>query len=277
MGSYNPEAPPQSVDPELQEYLMRELARVGDALIRAESIVLGPTNVIPDKPEEGTIVYADGTNFNPTGQGEGVYAYVNGAWVKLSSSAADLLVQFIGCIQDFGGVEANVPAFWLPCFGQSLLRAGQYATLFNKIGTTHGAVDGTHFNVPDYRGRVSAGQDDMGGTSANRLTSPLDGDVLGNTGGAENVTLAIANLPAHDHGGVTGAEAVHIHQIATALATGGAVNAVTRTGGTGSSPANIATAAGNSHTHTISSQGSGTPVTTIQPTIIVNKIIYAGA
>lgn len=36
----------------------------------------------PDEPFNGMIVYADGTSWNP-GSGEGVYAYENGAWVKL--------------------------------------------------------------------------------------------------------------------------------------------------------------------------------------------------
>jgi hypothetical protein len=41
------------------------------------------------------------------------------------------------------------------------------------------------------RGRTVAGQDDMGGTSANRLTTAgggLDGDVLGGTGGTETAS-----------------------------------------------------------------------------------------
>lgn len=86
MTQYIPEAPPVTIDAELQEYLMRELGRVGDAVQRATEIVLDPTNVAPTKPEEGTILYADGTNFDP-GSGEGVYAYINGAWVKLSDIA----------------------------------------------------------------------------------------------------------------------------------------------------------------------------------------------
>ncbi len=36
-------------------------------------------NVAPDKPREGNIVGADGTNWNP-GSGKGVYCYYSGAW-----------------------------------------------------------------------------------------------------------------------------------------------------------------------------------------------------
>jgi hypothetical protein len=44
---------------------------------------LEQTNVAPDKPRNGDIRYADGTNWNPGGTGEGIYAYTNGAWAKL--------------------------------------------------------------------------------------------------------------------------------------------------------------------------------------------------
>ena len=44
--------------------------------------------------------------------------------------------------------------------------------LSDVIGTTHGAGDeSTTFNLPDLRSRVVLGQDEMGGTSANRLTN----------------------------------------------------------------------------------------------------------
>jgi microcystin-dependent protein len=46
---------------------------------------------------------------------------------------------------------------WVLCDGGSYLRAGTYATLFAAIGTSYGSVDGTHFSVPDFRGRVPAG------------------------------------------------------------------------------------------------------------------------
>lgn len=83
-----------------------------------------------------------------------------------------------------------LPENWLLCYGQELALA-TYPTLGSLVGTTYGALTNgaggagtTHFRVPDLRGRVVAGQDDMGGTSANRLTEPLDGDILGNTAGS---------------------------------------------------------------------------------------------
>ena len=72
---------------------------------------------------------------------------------------------------------ATAPAGWLLCFGQSISRT-TYATLFTAIGTTYGSVSGTTFNLPDMRGQVTAGLDNMGGTSRNRVLD-TDADVLG--------------------------------------------------------------------------------------------------
>lgn len=97
---------------------------------------------------------------------------------------------------------AAAPTGYLLCFGQAVSRT-TYAALFAALSTTYGAGDGsTTFNIPDIRGRVIAGQDDMGGTSANRLTGlsgGVDGDVLGGSGGAESHLLLTAEMPAHQH------------------------------------------------------------------------------
>ena len=72
--------------------------------------------------------------------------------------------------------------------GQAVSRS-TYSDLFSAISTTYGTGDGSStFNLPDLRGRVVAGQDDMGGSSANRMTSPINGDTLGATGGVESVS-----------------------------------------------------------------------------------------
>jgi len=65
-----------------------------------------------------------------------------------------------GDIKMHGGSSA--PDGWIFCDNASLLRAGTYADLFAEIGTTFGSVDGTHFNVPDFRGIAPMGA----GTSA---------------------------------------------------------------------------------------------------------------
>ena len=102
-----------------------------------------------------------------------------------------------GTVVPFAGTAE--PNGYLFCYGQAVSRTG-YAALFAALGTTYGSGDGTTtFNLPDLRGRVIAGQDDMGGSSANRLTNQtggLDGDTLGATGGAETGRGAVATCAA---------------------------------------------------------------------------------
>jgi microcystin-dependent protein len=104
----------------------------------------------------------------------------------------------LGGMLPYIGASAPNSAFVLP-FGQAISRT-TYATLFSLAGTTFGSGDGsTTFNIPDLRGRGIFGQDNMGGSAANRITvagGNFDGTVLGATGGAQNQTLTQAQLPA---------------------------------------------------------------------------------
>lgn len=105
-----------------------------------------------------------------------------------------------GAVVPYAG--ASEPGGWLLCAGQAVGRA-TYAALFAALGTAFGAGDGsTTFNLPDLRGRAAFGKDDMGGAAANRLTgggSGITGTTLGASGGAETVTLTVAQMPSHTH------------------------------------------------------------------------------
>ncbi|EHK57747.1 tail fiber protein [Allomesorhizobium alhagi] len=196
-----------------------------------------------------------------------------GAWYLSYMPHAEVVERTpVGGIIDYGGSTA--PTGWLLCYGQEVSRTGESA-LFDVIGTTFGAGNGsTTFNVPDYRGRVGAGQDDMGGTSANRLTNQsggLNGDTLGATGGSETHTLTLAQIPAHDHGGSTGSGGAHSHTVENTLAGSDVTTAVWESGNSGSRTTTTSTAA--AHVHSIPSAGSGQAHNNVQPTIIVNKII----
>ena len=101
-----------------------------------------------------------------------------------------------GVVLPFAGSTA--PTGWLLCFGQAVSRT-TFASLFAALGTTYGVGDGsTTFTLPDLRGRVGAGKDDMGGTAASRLTtggSGVNGSSLGASGGAQTHTLTNGQLP----------------------------------------------------------------------------------
>ena len=76
------------------------------------------------------------------------------------------------------------PAGWQFCEGQ-LLPISEYETLFNLIGTTYGGDGRSTFALPDMRGRI-----------------PLhfgNGFTLAETGGVEEVTLTVSQIPAHSH------------------------------------------------------------------------------
>lgn len=66
-----------------------------------------------------------------------------------------------------------VDSGYLACDGASYLRT-DYAALFTKIGTTWGSVDGTHFNVPDFRDEF------LRGSSGTRAVGSTEEDAIEN-------------------------------------------------------------------------------------------------
>lgn len=131
--------------------------------------------------------------------------------------------------------------------------------------------------LPDKRGRVSAGLDDMGNSAAGRLgtviTTPT---VPGSVGGTETVALATANLPAHTHTGTTGAEsATHTHPYTgTATSITGGIGAGAQQFPITAQTNNTSTeSATHTHSFTTDSTGSGTAHSNMQPTWINLKII----
>jgi microcystin-dependent protein len=214
-------------------------------------------------------------------------------WADL---VAAMLAEFdttpVGAVNAYAGTAA--PAGWLLCYGQAVSRT-TYADLFAVTSTTYGAGDGaTTFNVPDLRGRVVAGQDDMGGSSANRLTNlsgGVDGDTLGASGGAETHALTTAQLATHLHAAGSLLMPNHGHPARYDnfddgdQDTSGGIMLNTQNPGnhsahTGTPSDTRGNAIGGSGTAAITGSsantGSGSAHNNVQPTFILNYIIYAG-
>jgi microcystin-dependent protein len=192
------------------------------------------------------------------------------------SALANNVVQTtpVGVIEAFAGV--NVPAGWLFCDGSAISRI-QYPELFSALSTTYGSGDGsTTFNLPDLRGRVPAGKDNMGGVAANRLTSGNSGIAatsLGANGGDERL---------HQH---THAQNAHSHSVESPGGHSWGANFGGLSGGatfTFSPAAIFAGVYGGQNltamgvTATNQNTGSGNSQN-VQPTLIVNYIIKAVA
>ncbi len=106
-----------------------------------------------------------------------------------------------GVIQMYAA--ASAPTGWLLCDGTSYLRA-TYPVLFAVIGSTFGSADGTHFNVPDMRGRIAIGTGTGTGGGASGTGLPTGGSALTAVSlagwkGEETHTLITAEMPSHTH------------------------------------------------------------------------------
>ena len=163
-------------------------------------------------------------------------------------------VATIGAIVPFAG--GILPSGWIPCDGRSLLRA-DYAPLFSAIGTIWGAVDGTHFNVPDLRGETLVGQG----------VNPISGTtfLLGSYLGEETHTLVTGEMPAHTH-----TDSGHVHAESQAAPN------VTTIGAGAPQPTAVplvgVTGVGNA---AISTDGGDGPHNNMQPYAVVNYAIIS--
>jgi microcystin-dependent protein len=146
----------------------------------------------PADPVVGQMIYETDTKLTKFWDGT--------AWVNGAGSSAVLTP--VGSIVPYAGTDVSTPAGWLFCGGQAVSRT-TYADLFAVVGTTYGSGDGsTTFNVPDLRGRVVAGKDNMAGSAASRLTagtSGITGTTLGAAGGNEALHSHTHTQNAHSH------------------------------------------------------------------------------
>lgn len=258
----------------------------------APTFNVGSTGALPIQMVQGTAVPV---GFLIVG---GIYTFTyyhaSAAWVVNGG----VVGKYLG--EPFYWPGTAAPPLSIFGYGQAISRT-TYAAYFAIVGTTYGAGDAsTTFNVPDYRGRGIVGKDDMGGSSANRLTGlsgGVDGDVLGAVGGTEGTTLAEANLPAHVHSDGTLAAAsggAHSHFVmnggggnqgiqptnyyAASFDDGGNTSYLNRANG--NVPTHCLTSPEAAHIHDVTgntgSVGSGTAINNLPPVIVHNVCIYVG-
>lgn len=150
--------------------------------------------------------------------------------------------------------------------------------------TTRGASAAADFAankrmpLPDHRERVAAGWDNLADVS--RLSSPVAGDTIGSSGGAQSHTLVSGEMPAHTHAAgtiATASDGAHVHSIDFTGVTSHDTSGGGKVASGGSSTETINafnTQSSGAHTHTITgstaSAGSGDAHNNVQPTIVFN-------
>jgi microcystin-dependent protein len=197
----------------------------------------------------------------------------------------------IGAVVPYSGLTA--PPGFILADGSNKSRSA-YANLhavYSAAGYPYGTGNGsTTFGIPDCRGRALIGKDDMGGSTAGRVTagiSGITGTTLGNAGGSQLMHQHLHAVvdPTHDHAAsTTGGDHTHSYidnniVLGPVLAGSGSGYKLgtfdNTTGGTGS------------HTHSFTSDKRSTGITisnmgdgssqNMPPSIVQLAMIYAGA
>lgn len=210
-----------------------------------------------------------------------------------------------GVVLDYALATPPSPA-WRLCYGQAILADdAPAANLRQKLiadGFPYGQDGSGNPKIPDVRGRVVAGKDNMGGSAASRLTTAgagFDGMLLGAYGGNQftqshshtfSATSASSGAHTHTFSDTTSSAGAHTHSLPSVWSNSGGTSSNINYFGSGAVQINTATGSAGAHTHTVSgttsSSGahthtvSGTSDVTgsgdaqnVQPTIVMNKII----
>ena len=217
----------------------------------------------------GDLVYASGTTaISKLGIGSALQVLKTNSGASAPEWVTETDLCPVGSIVMYGA--ASAPTNWLLCDGTAVSRS-TYSDLFSAISTTYGEGDGSlTFNVPNLQGVFPIGYD--GGSSyALAATGGATTDTPTLSGSNAGTTLTSAQIPAHQHGGVTtgwpsgswtggtGATQTAIDVSGDSTASGSVNLSLENTGG------------GSSHTHTWS--GTSSAVDIIPPYLVVNYII----
>lgn len=154
------------------------------------------------------------------------------------------------------------PNGWADCAGQ-LLPINQYTALFSLLGTYYGGNGQTNFALPNLQGSVTVGQGTLLGGSTYDL---------GESAGADNVTVIQSQMPAHSHS----LGAITTHGSITAPANAVFATAVKGTATTGLDKLLLYSAPPTNTTLTPASigvAGGNQPHNNIQPTLALRYCI----
>ncbi len=185
---------PQGTHPTTYEFYGWVRGVLNDGRYQLRVINSAPTWTTND----GEILAVDDDN------GKSLYLFVTDTWysVPLTTAGTGGTVPTGGIIP-WGGTDSTVPNGWALCNGAAASRS-TYASLFSVLGTKYGAGDGvTTFNLPDMRGRVPLGCDNMKG-AAGRVTIEAGGGVVGGAGGSQNLQQHLHTMT---HGAAPGSGA----------------------------------------------------------------------
>lgn len=166
----------------------------------------------------------------------------------------------VGSMSMYAGSTA--PAGWLKCLGQSLLRA-DYPDLFAVCGTAFGAVDGTHFNIPDMENRSP-----MGAGSFIALGGHLGAPFHTLNSGENGVHTHLTTETPHSHPERLGTGNLAAFQ-------GAGSGGFAPSGGVSGTTTRIFTDA-VSTALTIQNSAGGNPHNNVHPVTGLNYIIYTG-
>lgn len=123
--------------------------------------------------------------------------------------------------------------------------------------------------LPDLRGRVPVGKDDLGGSAASRMATSITGTTLGAAGGTERHTLTASEMPTHTHS-VTDPGHSHEQRGEGPGGSGGRIMRVATNAST--SNAGVTTAAAYTGI-SLANAGSGSSHLNTQPSLILGYII----
>ena len=226
---------------------------------------------IANKPDSATSQVDDEILINRVSGTTGVYK------VNRTNLFKAIPTTPIGTITMYGGLAA--PTGWLLCDGREVAIA-LYQNLFTAIQYNFKditLVTAGSFALPDLRGRFPLGADNMGGESANTVTSSA-ADNIGTHDGQQNQQIAETNLPEHEHDlrGDSGDQYYITRDIQGPPNDAEAIRYDAPTGKTDDDPPLGAGQAYPTSGGVLTGQTLGQAVDIMNPYMTVNYIIYSG-